>query len=88
MNIGKVLKLSWGSLKGRFFNVWATKEALWGSERLLQMGGVWEKQLTTGNWNVQSPEVLFLSTPKLSNADQEREAGGVHGIDLALRDTT
>ena len=59
-----------------------------GQRRCYIMGGVWEKQLTTGNWNVQSPEVLFLSTPKLSNADQEREAGGVHGIDLALRDTT
>lgn len=51
-------------------------------------GGVWEKRLTAGSWVVQSPKVLFPSTPKLSNADQEMEAGGVHGIDLAVRYTT
>lgn len=52
------------------------------------MVGIWEKQLTTGSWIVQSPKVLFLSTPELSNADQEMEAEGVHGIDLAVRYTT
>lgn len=46
-----------------------------------------EKQLTTGSWIVQSPKVLFLSTPELSNADQEMEAEGVHGI-VAVRYTT
>ena len=41
-------------------------------------------------WKLKCSESwsALLSTPKLSNADQEREAGGVHGIDLALRYTT
>lgn len=56
------------------------------------MVGIWEKQLTTEAELFRVLKVLFLSTPELSNADQEMEAEGVHGgwpllLDILLEDS-
>lgn len=52
------------------------------------MRGGWEKLLVVDQWRLNCsriPEVLFLSTPKLSIADQYMKAPGARGIGFVVR---